>query len=207
MNSRLAEAPLKKTCCLILTKYILLLFNLSMGAEPEYFIYKCPHCSNMRNAAEVASELPDAVLRLVAGRRNARRRQVRLAGPGRPTLARCPGCSLEMSSTDLKEHRLPCLREELQKLRGMAIQLSPKDPDPYPNFYINFIHENDVEFRKGSNNDCVSVDLRKIAEITTSRADQTAYIRVLGRVVWHDDIKRWRFAPTGAVGRPPRPAQ
>lgn len=186
-------------------KSILLLFNSVMGPGPEYFTYMCPHCSTVRNAAEVAAELPDAVLRLAAGRRNAHRRQIRLAGPGRPILARCPGCSLEMSSAELREHRLPCVRDELQKLRGMAIQLSPKDPDPYPNFHINFIHEGEVEFQKGSNHDIVTVDLRKIAEITASRGEQTAYVRLLGRVVWHDDIKRWRFAPTGAVGRPPRP--
>jgi hypothetical protein len=35
----------------------------------------------------------------------------------------------------------------------------------YPNFHINFIHESEVEFQKGSNHDIVTVDLRKIAEI------------------------------------------
>jgi hypothetical protein len=63
------------------------------------------------------------------------------------------------------------------------------------------VGETEVGFQKGSNHDLVTVDLRKIADI--SQADQQAYIRVLGRVVWHEDIKRWRFAPTGAVGRPP----
>ncbi len=89
----------------------------------------------------------------------------------------------------------------------MAIQLSPKDPDPYPNFYIHYVHEDRVEFHKGSNDDVVTVDLLKIAEIAISHADQMAYIRVLGRVVWHEDIKRWRwrFTPTGTVGRPPKP--
>ena len=87
----------------------------------------------------------------------------------------------------------------------MTIQLAPKDPDPYPNFHINRISEGEVEFQKGSNHDIVTVDLRKIADITMSPADRVAYIRVLGRIVWHADIKRWRFAPTGAVGRPPAP--
>jgi len=171
----------------------------------EYFAYKCPHCSVVRNAAEVAAELPDAVLTLAAGRRNARRRRVWLPGPGRPLLTRCPGCSQEMSSAELREHRLPCVRGELRKLRGVAIQLSPKDPDPNPNFHINDVHDGEVEFQKDSNNDVVTVDLRKIADITISREHQTAYIRLLGRISWHEDVKRWRFAPTGVVGRPPRP--
>jgi hypothetical protein len=186
-------------------KSIVLLFNLGMEQAPEFFTYKCPHCATVRNAAEVAAELPDEVLRLAGGRRNAHRRQIRHAGPGRPTLARCPGCSQEMSSADLRDHRLPCVRDELQKAAGMTIQLTPKDPDPYPNFHINRINEGEVEFQKGSNHDIVTVDLRKIADITISPAERVAYIRVLGRIVWHADIKRWRFAPTGAVGRPPSP--
>ncbi len=107
-----------------------------------------------------------------------------------------------MCSADLRDHRLPCVRQELEKLRGMAIQLLPKDPDPYPNFHVASINEGEVEFRKGSNGDSVAVDLRKIAEITVSTADKLAYVRVLGRIVWREDIKRWRFAPTAAVGRP-----
>jgi len=110
-----------------------------------------------------------------------------------------------MSSAELREHRLPCVRDQLQELQGVAIQLSPKDPDPYPNFHINHLYEDEVKFQKNSNDDFVTVDLRKIAEIAVSRADRTAYIRVLGRIIWRDDIKRWRFAPTGAVGRPPTP--
>lgn len=139
-----------------------------------------------------------------AARRNTRR-QTRHAGPGRPTIARCPGCSQQMSSADLQEHRIPCVRKQLQELRGMPIQLTPKDPDPYPNFHLFSINEAEAEFQKGSNADCVTVELRKIAEITVSREDKLAYIRVLGRIVWRDDIKRWRFAPTAAIGRPPKP--
>jgi len=170
----------------------------------EFFPYKCPHCSTVRNAADVAGELPDEILRLVAARRNAFRRQRRVAGPGRPTLARCPACSQEMSAAELRGHRIPCVRSELEKLCGTPIHLAPKDPDPYPSFYINHIYDGEVEFLKGSNKDCVKVDLRKIAEITV--ADGLAYIRVLGRIVWRDDIKRWRFAPTAAIGRPPNAA-
>lgn len=85
----------------------------------------------------------------------------------------------------------------------MTIQLTPKEPDPYPNFHINFIDDGQVEFQKGSNDDLVAVDLRKIAEISVSRAERIAYIRVLGRVTWDDERKRWSFVPTGTVGRPP----
>jgi len=108
-----------------------------------------------------------------------------------------------MPTADLRDRRIPCVRDELQKLRGKQIQLSPKDPDPYPTFYLHYVGEAEVEFEKGSNKDIIAVDLRKIAEIHTSEANRAADIRVLGRVVWHEDIKRWRFAPTGAVGRPP----
>jgi hypothetical protein len=173
-----------------------------MEEQAEYFAYKCPHCSVVRNAADVAAELSPKVLQLASARLNARNRRNHIAGPGRPPIARCPGCSQEMSSADLRDHRLPCVRQELEKLRGMAIQLLPKDPDPYPNFHVGSINEGEVEFRKGSNGDSVAVDLRKIAEITVSTADKLAYVRVLGRIVWREDIKRWRFAPTAAVGRP-----
>lgn len=176
-----------------------------MKQQLEYFPYTCPHCSNIRNAADVAAELPAEVLRLAGARLNAHNRHTFAAGPGRPTIARCPGCSQEMSYADLRAHRVPCVRQELEKLRGMPIQLSPKDPDPYPNFYVGSVGEAEVEFRKGSNDDCVALDLRKIAEITISPADKVAYIRVLGRIVWRAGIKRWRFAPTAAVGRPANP--
>ena len=118
-------------------------------------------------------------------------------------MARCPGCSQEMSSADLREHRIPCVRRELVKLSGMPIQLAPKDPDPYPNFHLHHVNEAEAAFEKRSNGDLVTVDLRKIAAV--SHADEVGYVRVLGRINWHDGIKRWRFEPTAAVGRPPKP--
>src|SRR5438067_808999 len=121
--------------------------------QAEFFSYKCPHCCSVRNAAEVAAELPDEVLRLIAGRRNAHRRRMHVAGPGRPAMTRCPGCSREMPSAELRDHRIPCVREELEKLHGMAIQLSPKDPDPYPDFFLHHLRDAEVEFQKGSNHD------------------------------------------------------
>jgi hypothetical protein len=185
-----------------LTKIIYLLFNYGVGAkELEFFPYKCPHCSAVRNATEVANELPPEVLlrrtRPLVGSLRRKRR----AGPGRPSMPRCPGCSHEMPTDDLKKHRIDCVRAELQRLTGTRIQLEPKDPDPYPTFYMHQVGDYEVQFQKGSNHDIVTVDLRKIAEITAD-GDNTCYIRVLGRVVWLEDIKRWRFAPT-AIGRPP----
>jgi len=166
----------------------------------EYFPYQCPHCSTVRNAADVAKELPAEVLLRRTRPLVGSFRRKRLAGPGRPRTSRCPGCSQEMPADNLRTHRIPCVRAELERLRGIQIQLEPKDPDPHPTFYMHSVGESEVEFQKGSNHDIVTVDLRKIAEITTD-GDKTCYIRVLGRVAWLDDIKRWRFAPT-AIGRP-----
>jgi hypothetical protein len=171
-----------------------------MAHQSEEFRYTCPHCSKESSAIDVANDLDISVLRSAVARRNALSRRNRGAGLGRPKLVLCPGCSQEMASSELRDHRIPCLRDELHKLRGLPILLFPKDPDPYPNFYINNVGDSAVEFLKGSNHDSVTVDLRKIAEVT--RVDQTAHVRVLGRVVWHTEIKRWRFAPTGPIGRP-----
>jgi hypothetical protein len=114
-----------------------------------------------------------------------------------------------MSAAEMRDHRIPCVRSELQKHMGHPFQLSPKDPDPYPDFYIHHLSDDatEVEFHKGSNGDVVTVDLRKIADITAIKQGKTVtHVRVLGRVAWHPEIGtgRWRFEPT-AVGRPPLP--
>jgi hypothetical protein len=159
----------------------------------------------MSNAIDVAEGLPDAILRVVAARRNARLRKTRSVSGGRPLLARCPGCSQEMASAEMREHRMPCIRRKLKSLIGMRFQLSPKDPDPHPDFYIDHLPEDatEVQFHKGSNDNVVTIDLRKIADIR--KEGDIAHVRVLGYVAWHADIKRWRFQPTGSVGRPPKP--
>src|SRR5580704_1021652 len=144
------------------------------STKHEYFIYTCPECSAVRNAAEVVKELPPEVLvhrtRPLIGalRRN------HLRGPGRPSLSRCPGCSQEMSANDLRDHRISCVRDELKRLAGTRFRLDPKDPDPYPHCHIHHLADNatEVEFHKGSNGDVVTVDLRKVAEITESKADE-----------------------------------
>lgn len=175
--------------------------------EPEYFPYKCPHCSVVRNAADVVKELPREVLLPQTRSILSRQRRKRAAGPGRPSLARCPGCSQEMSAAELREHRIPCVRSELKKSMDHPFQIFPKDPDQYPNFYLHRPPDDDaaeVEFRKGSNSDIITIDLRKIADITrVDDGEPITHIRVLGRVEWRGDIQRWRFAPTAAVGRRP----
>jgi hypothetical protein len=91
--------------------------------------------------------------------------------------------------------------QQIQRL-SLRIRLTPKDPDPYPDFYLTEIGEGDVTFSKGSNSDQVTVDLNKVAEITIDRQEKIAHIRILGHIAWHEDIQRWRFAPS-RIGRPP----
>jgi hypothetical protein len=169
----------------------------------ECFSYTCPHCHAATNAVQVAAALPAEIL-LAEAARHSGRRQRRHAGPGRPTIVRCPGCDNPMSAADLRQHRLACVRSKLQQIQRLSlrIRLSPKDPDPYPDFYMAEIGEADVTFSKGSNSDQVTVDLNKVAQITIDHQGKIAHIRVLGHIGWHEDIKRWRFAPS-RIGRPP----
>jgi hypothetical protein len=111
-----------------------------------------------------------------------------------------------MSSAELRDHRVPCVRQELQKLIGKEFHLTPKDPDPHPVFSLNYLGENDtsVQFEKRSNKSHITVDLRKISEITVRQDGLSVDVRLLGRVIWHADTTIWEFAPTAAVGRPPK---
>jgi len=99
------------------------------------------------------------------------------------------------------------VRRELERCRREGpFQLSPKDPDPYPDFYIQHLPDDatEVEFHKGPH--VVTVDLRKIAEITPVKLGKTiTHVRILGRIAWHPEIDggRWVCEPTGPVGRPP----
>src|ERR1700733_3983652 len=58
------DQPTINNCHLFtIDKIIYLLFNYGVGTkELEFFPYKCPHCSAVRNATEVANELPPEVL-------------------------------------------------------------------------------------------------------------------------------------------------
>src|SRR5260370_33933924 len=115
--------------------------------DKEVFLHTCPNGHAQRNAAQVAKELPGEILVPEAARRYAGR-QTPHAGPGRPTLARCPGCDEEMPTAELREHRVPCLRDRLHKLRCQAFvfRLYPKDPDPYEDFRIDRIDDEQVQF-------------------------------------------------------------
>jgi|GEM_PF-3241839 len=168
----------------------------------EYFTYTCPDCSSVRNATEVAKELPPEVLLRRTRPLIGSLRRKRLAGPGRPSGGRCPGCDDEKTATELREHRLSCIRQRLQRLQKKSpkIHLTPKDPDRYPNFSIYEVMDNEVVFKKLSSSQLLTIELQKIAEITPAHDDVT-YIRLLGFVRCNSDMNEWQFLPT-RIGRP-----
>jgi hypothetical protein len=106
-----------------------------------------------------------------------------------------------MATVDLREHRLPCIRQRLNKLKHHDVRLTPKDPDPYPNFSIENVSEIEVMFKKLSSSQHLTIELQKIAEVTPIDAQGLLYIRLLGAVRWNDDLKEWQFLPT-RLGRP-----
>jgi len=73
-----------------------------------------------------------------------------------------------MSSAELRGHRIPCVRTKLQEFQHLSfpVRLIPKNPDPHSDFLIKQISQAEVEFRKGSNADHLTVGLQKIAEMT-----------------------------------------
>lgn len=173
--------------------------------KKQYFVYKCPDCHSETNATIVAAALPDDVLIAETARRNGRR-QTPHAGPGRPPIVRCPGCESQMTTAELREHdRLTCVRDRLLALqqRGFKIWLSPKDPDPYPDFSIQAIEDEAVHFKKRSTpQGPIAIDLRKIAEITDDTVRQIGHVRLLGRLAWDAGSTLWNFEPS-RIGRPP----
>ncbi len=168
--------------------------------KEEPFLYECPGCHTKIKVAEVVAEIPDEILRVELARRNGRR-QTPHRGPGRPVVRRCPGCDQEMSSAELREHRVGCVHDRLQSLRGFTIRLEPKDPDPYPDFAINEVHAERVKFEKLSNEQQLEVELQKVAEITPSPQEHLARIRLYGHVTWDENSQIWRFVPS-VLGRP-----
>jgi hypothetical protein len=171
--------------------------------QKEYFAYNCPHCHAETNAALVATALPDAVLNTETARRNGRR-QTPHAGPGRPTVVRCPGCDQQMPTADLREHRAACVRDRLLALwkKSFRVWLSPKDPDPHPDFSIQAVDDEAVHFNKLSTPQRpIAIELRKIAEITVDDANQLVNIRLLGRLAWDTVSTLWSFEPS-RIGRP-----
>lgn len=149
----------------------------------------------------MVAQLDDEVVIAEAARRQGRR-QTPHAGPGRPTLSRCPGCDQEMPIAKLRDHRMPCIRERIESMRYQQVQLFPKDPDPYPNFMVKRVDDSGVEFEKLSSKQSLRIELRKIAEIVAGSDDRPTYIRVLGRVHWDGLSTTWQFIPS-RLGRPP----
>ncbi len=87
--------------------------------------------------------------------------------------------------------------------RGFKVWLSPKDPDPYPDFSVQAVHDDAVHFKKQSTPQApIAIDLRKIAEITDDNVREIAHIRLLGRLVWDAVSTLWNFEPS-RIGRPP----
>ncbi len=163
-----------------------------MKIEPQFFPYECPDCHRVRNASDVARELDYAVLITEMARRRGRR-QTPHAGPGRPSMVRCPGCEVEMSSSEAREHRIPCVRNRLQGLRTHRIHLCPKDPDPWRDFRIDDVRTDEVVFEKLSSTQRLPIELRKVAEITIDSYQHLATIRLHGRVAW--DGVNWALMP------------
>src|SRR5882672_327786 len=151
----------------------------------EFFTIECPGCRGLLRATSVAAALPDEVLFAETARRNGKR-QTPHAGPGRPSLARCPGCDLEMRANEMRDHRLPCVRHRLAQLLQLSfkVHLSPKDPDPYPDFRIESVDGDWGRFQKLSSSQRLEIHLAKIAEIIVDRSAKVVYIRLLGRVIW-----------------------
>jgi hypothetical protein len=170
-----------------------------MGDKLQFFPYECPDCHSTRNAAEVAKQLDYAILATEMARRKGRR-QTPHAGPGRPSIVRCPGCDVEMSSAELREHRMACVRDYLKSLLPYTIHLCPKDPDPFPDFRIERVDIDEVVLRKISSTAQLCIELRKVAEITLDKPTKIATIRLLVRVAWDGD--RWLLVPA----RPASPA-
>jgi len=89
------------------------------------------------------------------------------------------------------------------RLQGFKVWLSPKDPDPYPDFSIHAVDDEAVHFKKRSTpQGPIAIDLRKIAEITDDNVRQIAHVRLLGRLAWDAGSTLWNFEPS-RIGRPP----
>lgn len=105
----------------------------------------------------------------------------------------------------MRDHRPSCVQHRLIQLMqlGLKVHLSPKDPDPHPDFRIATIEDAYVKFQKLSSDQNLEVEFGKIAEIIVDRSAQIIRIRLLGRVTWNDEPGHleWRFRAS-RVGRP-----
>jgi hypothetical protein len=161
--------------------------------------FQCPHCSGQTNAQIVAANLPEAVLRTEIARRNGQK-QTGHAGPGRPAGVYCPGCENKMTAAARRDHdTLACLRtrmKELQNKRSYKVWLSPKDPDPYPDFSIGAVDETAVHFQKLSTPQLpIAIALSKISKITEDNVRKLLHIRLRGHLGWDATSTLWHFEP------------
>ena len=109
-----------------------------------------------------------------------------------------------MTMAELRDHRVACVRSRLLALRkkGFRVWLSPKDPDPHPDFSIHAVDDETVHFKKGSTpQGPIAIELRKVAEIAVDDVNRIIRIRVLGRIAWDALSELWSFQAS-QVGRP-----
>jgi hypothetical protein len=171
-----------------------------MNQHTEYFPHFCPACHASINAAEIAATLPDQILRAEIARRNGQR-QTPHGGPGRPAESRCPGCEEMMTNAELRDHRLGCVRDRLDKLqkKHLNIHLYPKDPDPYLDFAVSALTDVEVTFTKFSSGQPLTIGIEKIANITERSDRKIADIQLRGRVVLDQNRGQWIFMSRAAA--------
>jgi hypothetical protein len=106
-----------------------------------------------------------------------------------------------MTNAELRDHRLACVYDRLDKLRKKLslIRLYPKDPDPYLNFMISNLSEGEVTFQKLSSQQYLKIDLLKVAGITERSDGKIADIELRGRVVWDGSQQGWVFMSRAAA--------
>jgi hypothetical protein len=162
----------------------------------------CPRCRGHISAMSVVALLPDEVIASENARRMGRRQKPH-AGPGRPKGARCPGCGRKMKKGAMKEHRADCVGKRLHSMsvRRVKVRIFPSDPSPDPYFVIEDVDEKNFRLRKISNYQYVDIAIRAIADIDEQKREKRAEIRVLGRLNWVAEGRRWRFAAS-VIGRP-----
>ncbi|MGO8792701.1 MAG: hypothetical protein ACLQVL_35665 [Terriglobia bacterium] len=114
-----------------------------------------------------------------------------------------------MAATQLRNHRVGCVRTRLENLRqqNVIVRLCPSDPDPYPDLKIHEVSLDKVTFhRLGSGSFNPTIELEKLAEIAIDESHsgtKIANIRLFGRLMLDEGLV-WRFAPSRPVGRPRR---
>ncbi|MGO9270038.1 MAG: hypothetical protein ACLQOO_07270 [Terriglobia bacterium] len=106
-----------------------------------------------------------------------------------------------MTAAELRDHRLACVYDRLEKLRKrcLLIRLYPKDPDPYLDFRISSLLQGEVTFQKLSSQQLLTIDLLKVASITERSDGKIVDIELRGRVVWDGSQQGWVFMSRAAA--------